>query len=144
MITILVALLLAAASPGQQPQLAHDGNRTFLVVARDHQVAVMRSSDAGRTFASASTIAIEGAMAAGMHRGPRVAVTNTAVLVAAIVGAQGGGKDGDVVLYRSTDEGATWSAPLVVNDVPAAAREGLHGMAAVSYTHLTLPTKRIV
>ena len=132
MLTTLLALLMAAGPtvPGTQPQLTHDGDRTFLVVARDHQVAVLRSTDAGRTFRDAAPIQIAGTMAAGMHRGPRIAVTSAVVLVAVIAGAQGGGKDGDVVLYRSTDEGASWSAPVVVNDVPAAAREGLHGMAA--------------
>lgn len=132
MSALLIALLLLAGTtmPGQQPQLAHDGDRTVLVAGRDSQVTVHRSSDAGRTFAEATPIAIDGRMAVGMHRGPRVAVTRTALLVAAIVGAQGGGKDGDVRVYRSTDEGATWSQPVVINDVPGAAREGLHGMAA--------------
>lgn len=128
----LLALIVAAATaiPGQQPQLAHERERVYLVVARDGQVGVLRSSDAGRSFAETTPIAVTGRMSAGMHRGPRVAVTRSTVLVALVAGAQGGGKDGDVVLYRSTDEGATWAAPVVVNDVPAAAREGLHAMAA--------------
>jgi hypothetical protein len=130
--TLFALLLMATGStvPGIQPQLAHEGDRTFLVTARDRQVAVRRSTDAGRTFRDASPIQVAGAMAAGMHRGPRVAVTSGVVLVSVVAGRQGGGKDGDVVLYRSTDEGQHWSAPVVVNDVPAAAREGLHGMAA--------------
>jgi hypothetical protein len=132
--TTLLALLIGVgpALAGQQPQLAHDGDRTFLVVARDQQVGVLRSTDGGRSFREASPIRVAGHMASGMHRGPRVVVTPTAVLVAVIAGPRGGGKDGDIVLYRSTDEGASWAAPLVVNDVPAAAREGLHGMAATA------------
>ena len=132
MLLTLLAFLIGVgpAVIGQQPQLARDGNRTFLVVARDRQVAILRSTDAGRSFHEATPIKVEGHMAAGMHRGPRVVVTPTAVLVAVVAGAQGGGKDGDVVLYRSTDEGAHWSKPVIINDVPAAAREGLHGMAA--------------
>ena len=51
-------------------------------------------------------------------------------LVAAVVGARGGGADGDVVVFRSTDGSSTWAAPVVINDVPGAAREGLHAMAA--------------
>jgi uncharacterized protein YfiM (DUF2279 family) len=130
-LTTLIALLAAAVTiPGQQPQLAHEGNRTFLVAAHEQRVVVRRSENGGRTFRNATPIAVDGRMAAGMHRGPRVAVTRTAVLVAVIAGAQGGGKDGDVVLYRSADDGASWSAPVVVNDVAGAAREGLHGMAA--------------
>jgi hypothetical protein len=131
-LTTLLALILAAntAIAGQQPQLAHDQGRVYLVVAREGQVGVLRSSDEGRSFRQVTPIAVSGRMSAGMHRGPRVAVTRSSVLVAVIAGAQGGGKDGDVILHRSTDEGATWAAPVVVNDVPAAAREGLHAMAA--------------
>jgi len=129
---ILLALVigLGPAVVGQQPQLAHDGDRTFLVVARGEQVGVLRSTDAGRSFREATPIHVAGHMAAGLHRGPRVVVTPAAVLVAVVAGAQGGGKDGDVILYRSTDEGAHWSTPVIINDVPGAAREGLHGMAA--------------
>jgi hypothetical protein len=129
-LTSLVALIVAAAITGHQPQLAQERDRVYLVVARDAQVGVLRSGDAGRSFVEATPIAVTGRMAAGMHRGPRVAVTRSSVLVALVAGVQGGGKDGDVVLYRSTDDGATWAAPVVVNDVPAAAREGLHAMAA--------------
>jgi len=130
LLALLIGIGPGPAVPGQQPQLAHDGDRTFLVVAREQQVGILRSTDAGHSFHERAPIAVEGHMAAGMHRGPRVAVTPTALLVAVIAGAQGGGKDGDVVLYRSTDDGAHWSAPVIVNDVPGAAREGLHGMAA--------------
>ena len=52
------------------------------------------------------------------------------MIVAAIAGARGGGADGDVVLYRSVDRGRTWSPSIVINDVPGAAREGLHALAA--------------
>lgn len=131
MLITLLALLIGVgpAVPGQQPQMAHDGDRTFLVLAREQQVAILRSADAGRSFHEVAPIRVEGHMAAGMHRGPRVVVTPTAVLVTVVAGAQGG-KDGDIVLYRSVDDGAHWLAPVIVNDVPGAAREGLHGMAA--------------
>ena len=33
-------------------------------------------------------------------------------------------------LYRSVDRGRTWSPSIVINDVPGAAREGLHALAA--------------
>jgi hypothetical protein len=128
----LLALLIGAgpALTGQQPQLASHGARTFLVVARDQRIGILRSTDEGRSFRETTPIQVQGHMAAGMHRGPRAAVTTVALLVSAVVGAQGGGKDGDIVLYRSTDDGAHWSTPIIVNDVPGAAREGLHGMAA--------------
>jgi hypothetical protein len=131
-LTLLIATLIATSLtiPGTQPQLAHEGARVFLAVARGTQVAILRSTDAGRTFLDATPIVPAGRMAAGMRRGPRIAVTSSAVLVSLIAGPQGAGKDGDVVLYRSLDQGATWMPAVIVNDVPAAAREGLHGMAA--------------
>jgi hypothetical protein len=52
------------------------------------------------------------------------------VLVTAVIGAKGGGADGDVLLYRSGDRGTSWGVPIVINDVPGSAREGLHAMAA--------------
>jgi hypothetical protein len=47
-----------------------------------------------------------------------------------IGGKQGKGRDGDVLAICSADGGKTWRDPVIVNDVPDAAREGLHGMAA--------------
>jgi hypothetical protein len=66
----------------------------------------------------------------GRHRGPRVGATKDAVTITAIAGKRGGGQDGDLLSWRSTDRGTTWSQPVVLNDVKDAAREGLHGLAA--------------
>jgi hypothetical protein len=133
---MLILLALLAAAPdvtgwiGQQPQLAAADRRVFLSLVRDNTIVVLRSTDGGRQFEEQSVIRPAGTLAAGMHRGPRIAVTDRAVIVSAIVGGQGGGKDGDVVLYRSADEGRSWSEGLRINDVPGSAREGLHAMAA--------------
>lgn len=64
----------------------------------------------------------------GMRRGPRIAHTGKALVITAIGGAQGKGKDGDVLAYRSLDKGNSWLGPVKVNDVDASAREGLHAM----------------
>jgi hypothetical protein len=64
-----------------------------------------------------------------MHRGPRVVVAQNGIVISAVVGEKGKGADGDVVAWRSTDGGKTWSPPVRVSDAPAAAREGLHSMA---------------
>lgn len=71
-------------------------------------------------------------MSLGMRRGPRIAHSGKAIVVTAIGGAEGKGKDGDVLAYRSLDNGHTWDGPFQVNDVNASAREGLHAMAAAS------------
>lgn len=73
-----------------------------------------------------------GVLALGMRRGPRIAATEDALVITAIGGPEGRGKDGDVLAWRSTDRGLTWSAPVKLDDVPAAAREGLHDLAALS------------
>ena len=44
--------------------------------------------------------------------------------------------ESDLHLWRSTDGGRTWSKPIVVNDKPTAAREGLHAMAADAEGHV--------
>ena len=71
-------------------------------------------------------------MASGMHRGPRVVVTPTAVLVAVVAGAAGRRQGWRHRALSLDGRGRDWAAPVVVNDVPAAAREGLHGMAATA------------
>lgn len=126
------AILLAAAVTfaGTQPQLAASGGRVYLTFAAGDTIGAARSTDGGATFSTPVTLPPAGKLALGMRRGPRIAATSQAVVVAAIAGARGGGADGDVVLYRSTDGGTTWDAPIVVNDVPGAAREGMHGLAA--------------
>jgi hypothetical protein len=127
------AILLAAGIAtftGVQPQLAAGGGAVYVTFAAGDVISVARSTDAGATFASPVALPEAGRLALGKRRGPRIAATAQAVVVAAVAGARGGGADGDLVLYRSTDQGRTWTAPIVVNDVPGAAREGMHGLAA--------------
>jgi hypothetical protein len=127
------AILLAAGLvtfAGTQPQLASTGSQVFVAFGSGDVVQVARSDDGGATFAAPVALPAAGKMALGMRRGPRIAATRDAVLVATVAGAKGGGADGDIQLYRSTDGGRTFSAPLVINDVPGAAREGMHALAA--------------
>lgn len=124
-----LAMAPAASWTGQQPQLATDGTTIFLAFARENGIAVLQSRD-GKSFSEQSTIAVRGKMSAGMRRGPRIAATGRAIVVSAIAGDKGGGADGDVVLFRSTDGGRTWAPSTVINDVAGSAREGMHGMAA--------------
>src|SRR5688500_15092601 len=129
MAAVLVAAGLATVA-GSQPQLAVRGCDSYLAVGSGDSIAVARSVDGGATFAAPVALPPAGRLALGRHRGPRVAATGDAVIVAAVAGARGGGADGDVLVYRSRDRGRTWPAPIVVNDVPGAAREGLHALAA--------------
>lgn len=131
---MLVLTLIAVATTlgwvGTQPQLATSGAETYLAFGQGSTITVVRSTDEGQSFDAPSEIHVTGRMALGMRRGPRIAATPDAVVVTAVVGARGGGADGDVVMYRSTDAGRSWSTATPINDVAGSAREGLHGMAA--------------
>lgn len=136
----LAALLLAADpapvvvddDPGaRQPQVAVDARgRVFVAYGVGREVRCAASLDGGRSFGPPVTVGTLPTLALGMRRGPRVAATDDAVVVTAIGGEQGMGRDGDLLAWRSADAGASWSGPTRVNDVDGSAREGLHAMAA--------------
>lgn len=126
----LLATPAPLSLPGVQPQLAALGDRVYLAFGRADTISVARSDDRGETFGTPTRLPVSGRLSLGMHRGPRVAATSSAVLVTAVAGAKGGGADGDVLLFRSTDHGRSWAAPVVINDVPGSAREGLQALAA--------------
>src|SRR5262245_47441146 len=131
LIAVLAAQLVPAANDRYgQPQLAARGTPVALAFGSGNTVYVATSDDAGRTFRAPLPVSSSGQLALGMHRGPRVAYAPGALVVSAIVANEGRGKDGDLVAWRSTDGGKTWSAPVRVNDVRGSAREGLHAMAA--------------
>src|SRR5689334_7994411 len=92
---ILIAAAAAVASfAGLQPQLAAGGGAIYLTFATGNVVSVARSTDAGASFTAPVALPAAGVLSLGKHRGPRVAATAQAVVVAAIAGAKGGGADG--------------------------------------------------
>jgi hypothetical protein len=113
------------------PQAAVDASgRVFVAYASKSLVSISISTDGAQTFGPPIAVGRIGTVSVGMRRGPRVAITPRAVVVSAIGGVQGGGRDGDLVAWRSRDGGVQWLAPSKVNDLPGSAREGLHAMAA--------------
>ncbi len=115
---------------GKQPQVAVDARgRIYVVFGRGNTVRLAASTDGGKTF-DVNTVGEVGSLALGMRRGPRVAATESSIVVTAIGGREGKGRDGDVLAWRSKDGGKTWAGPTRVNAVEGSAREGLHGMAA--------------
>ena len=134
----LVAALLLAASPAgaettwpcRQPQLAVERHTVYVACGTPTSLIVARSENNGEFFLPARTIPITGHLSLGMHRGPRIVALGDTVIVSAIVGDQGGGKDGDVLVWRSADRGQRWSKPVRINGVAGSAREGLHAMVA--------------
>lgn len=135
---LLFAFFLPAAEwvpapggqPNRQPQLAALGTEVVMTYGAGDTVYFTGSRDSGKTWSKPVSIAEKGKLSLGMRRGPRIALSNGAIVVTAIVGEKGRGADGDVMSWRSVDHGATWSAPKRVNDVAASAREGLHSLAA--------------
>lgn len=131
--TLLLAIRITPDSPEmpfKQPQVATDGLTVGLAFGSSDAVYFARSTDQGTTFSKPIRVSRGGKLSLGMHRGPRIAMTPEAIVVSAIVGEKGRGADGDLVSWRSTDGGETWSTGVKVNDVAGSAREGLHAMAA--------------
>ena len=144
MITTLLGLALTVIppvstdAPNRQPQLASSGKLVALVYGSGHSILFARSTDGGTTFSKPVPVAELPVLALGRHRGPRVLFAGKTILVSAIAGASlatgphahGLPSDGDLLLWRSTDNGESWSKPIKINDSPGAAREGLHAIAA--------------
>ena len=113
----------------KQPQAAVDGEgRIFVTFGVEDTIRCATSIDGGKTFRVA-TVGSAGRLALGMRRGPRIAVAGRTLVVTAVVGAMGKGRDGDLMAWRSIDQGTSWTGPTQVNTVDGSAREGLHGMA---------------
>lgn len=135
----ILALACSAAGaslnppPGEtyrQPQVAVSGDTVAIAWGSGNAVLFARSGNGGRTFAPAVRVAEAGVISLGNHRGPRVAIAGRSIVISAIYGEKGRGADGDLLAWRSTDAGRTWSKAARINDRAAAAREGLHGMSA--------------
>lgn len=115
----------------REPQVAVDpSGRIVVVYGVGNQIRCRVSTEDGHQFGSPVTVGELPTLALGMRRGPRIAATSDALIVTAIGGQLGGGKDGDIFAWRSTDQGATWSAPARLNAEISSAREGLHALAA--------------
>ena len=118
----------------RQPQAAvNNQGHIFIAFGSKNAVYCAASTDRGTTYGEPVLVGQVKNLSLGMRRGPRIAVGGGSIVVTAIGGDLGGGKDGDLLAWRSKDGGRTWSKPVRVNDVPAAAREGLHAMTAGPY-----------
>jgi hypothetical protein len=144
-LVLLAALALqigpvSAGVPNRQPQMAASSGKAFLVFGSGHSIWFSQSSDEGRSFSTPGQVAEIPVMALGRHRGPRVVVSGKTVIVSAVGGStiaggphsHGLASDGYLLAWRSFESGRSWSKPVTVNDVPGAAREGLHAMAVDS------------
>ncbi|MCU1325414.1 MAG: BNR/Asp-box repeat protein [Bryobacterales bacterium] len=134
--TLVLALLLAvkiappADGPAKQPQIVATQTGVALTYGSGNKIYFARSEDGARTFTPPVLVAEEGSLSLGMHRGPRITTSGNTTIISAVVGRKGGGADGDLLAWRSTDNGKTWSKGTPINDAPGAAREGLHSMTS--------------
>ncbi len=128
-----IVIASSDVAPPKQPQatLSTDG-AIHVVFGVGEDVVYCHSTDNGNSFSEPKVAFQIPNLALGMRRGPRVAAFGNTLIVSAIGGKQGKGKDGDLIAWRSVNRGRTWQGPVQVNDENASAREGLHAMAASS------------
>jgi len=113
----------------KQPQIAVSGGTVGITFGAGNAVYFSSSADEGKTFSKPVKVSESGELSLGMHRGPRIAMAGSSIVISAVAGKQGKGKDGDLISWRTTNGGKTWSAGTRINDVVGSAREGLHTMA---------------
>lgn len=140
---ILLALTIqihpdSAETQYRQPQLAAAHGQVALTFGSTSAIYFSPSPDGGHSFAPPVKVSDVGALALGRHRGPRLVILEKALVISAVAGekksedahAHGLPENGNLLVWRSTDHGHTWTRGGTINDVPGAAREGLHSMTA--------------
>jgi hypothetical protein len=137
----LAALRLPAVEPvtvveksaipdARQPQVAIDpAGKVYLVFGAENSIYCSISDDGGRSYRPPGKVADAGVMSLGMRRGPRIAAAEKTIVVVAVGGEQGHGRDGDLLTWRSNDGGTMWNEGPHVNSVASSGREGLHHLA---------------
>jgi hypothetical protein len=128
LLAALVAMHLppvSSTAPNRQPQMAASEKTVALVFGSGEGIWLAKSQDNGKNFSTPAKVADLPKMLLGRHRGPRVVISGSTLIVSAI-----GTETGNLMAWRSTDGGRTWSTPLAINDTPKSAREGLHAMSA--------------
>jgi hypothetical protein len=128
---------MSPGAPAREPQMAAHGSAVALAFGAGNGIYFSASSDSGRTFTAPVKVAEASIVPLTRHRGPRIAFARDAIVISAVVGrtlaegphAHGLPSDGDLIAWRSTDGGKSWSQGVRINDVPAAATEGLHSLA---------------
>src|SRR4051794_24707126 len=116
------------ATPFTQPQLAVSSNVVALTFGGGNSIYYSGSTDGAQTFSAPVRVASSPGLMLGKRRGPRIAISGDSFLITAVSSDEKG--RGDLLGWRSTDHGKTWSGPHRINDVPASAREGLQSISA--------------
>jgi hypothetical protein len=126
LLSAIELLPVPCAKGGHEPQLSvgADGHVALAWGTPDVLFCCVGAVDA-QGFQSVREVARGLRFAVGMRRGPRVALLpGDQVVISAIGGVEGGGKDGDLLVWHGTSK-----KPVRVNSEPGTAREGLHALA---------------
>ena len=129
------AILIATGETNgpKQPQAAVSSDGIIhLAFGSGEEISYCHSNDGGKSFSNPSVAFRVPNLALGMRRGPRITAFGDSLIITAIGGKHGKGRDGDVLSWRSNDRGESWKGPVQVNDSNDSAREGLHAMAVSS------------
>ena len=115
--------------------MAASGSTVALAFGSGDAIYFAVSHDSGERFSVPVKVAEAPIVPLTHHRGPKIAFAGRAIVITAVIGKIDSHKygkpvDGNLIAWRSTDGGKTWSKGAVVNDVPGAPDEGLHGLAS--------------
>jgi hypothetical protein len=128
-----IVIATGDANGPKQPQASVAADGTLHVVfGQGEDILHCSSADGGRSFTKPTVAFRVPNLSLGMRRGPRIAAFGSSLVITAIGGKQGKGRDGDVLAWRSNDAGGSWQGPVHVNDAIDSAREGLHAMAVAT------------
>jgi hypothetical protein len=140
---VFTTMLLASIGPigsdaAREPQLAASGSVVVMTFGAGTGIYFSESRDSGKTFSTPIKVASAAILPLTRHRGPRIALSGSTILISAVAGrtpshdqhAHGLPSDGDLIVWRSTDGGRSWSEGTIINDVPGAPTEGLHSLAS--------------
>lgn len=114
----------AIAQPRQPQAAVTSEGKVFVTFGAGESIYCCVSQDGGQSFGKPVEVASVKGLALGKRRGPRIAATAECAVITAISHPAG-----DLMSWRSTDGGRSWSGPVTINDQPTVAREGLHALA---------------
>jgi|HubBroStandDraft_6_1064221.scaffolds.fasta_scaffold51373_3 hypothetical protein len=133
---LLLLVLAAQLQPGngshefRQPQLAAGPDQVVVTFGSGTAIYFASSDDGGHRFSLPVKVANPTVLALGRHRGPRVNLLPGAIVISAVVDR------GNLVSWRSTDRGKTWTGPAAVTDTPGAAQGGFHAISSDQHGNL--------
>jgi hypothetical protein len=108
---------------GQVPSVVKDkANIIHIVYGTGDSIMYVSGKD-GKTFTSPSLVSVLPGLFSFAMRGPQVAVTSRGLLITACT------KEGNIYIFNKTAKGQ-WSKPVILNEVPACAKEGLMALSA--------------